>query len=92
VSLELSQGPLDGHGHELGAAEAGHVAEDGGRVEPLSGDVEIERPDEAVGDVVEDARGEVVVAAQRLIAFDGACGDVTKPVKLRVSEPESLRA
>jgi len=51
------------------------VAADVGRVEPLAGDGEIVRPDKAGGDVLEDARGEIVVAEQRLIAFDGACGD-----------------
>ena len=54
VPLELGQEPLDRHGHELGPAEAGHVAEDVGRVEPLSGDVEIQRFDEAGGDVLDD--------------------------------------
>lgn len=75
VPLELGQEPLDRHGQELGAAETGHMAEDMGRVEPLAGDVEIECPDEPVGDVLEDAGGEVVVAEELLIAFDGACGD-----------------
>ena len=73
---ELGQVPLDGHGHELGSAEAGHVAEDMGRVEPLPGDVEIEGLDESGGDVVEDAGGEVVVAEELLVAFDGTGGDL----------------
>ena len=72
MSLKLGQEPLDGHGHELGSAEGGHMAEDVCRVEPLSGDVEVERFDESRGDVVEDACGEVVVAKELLIAFEGA--------------------
>ena len=43
-----------------------------GRVEPLSGDIEIERFDEAGSDLLEDARGEVVLSEQLLVAFDGA--------------------
>ena len=72
MPLELGQEPLDRHGHELGAAEAGHVAEDVSRVEPLSGDVEIQRLDEAGGDLLEDACGEVVLSEQLLVAFEGA--------------------
>jgi len=72
VALELGAEPLDGDGHELGAAEGGHVAEDVGRVESLSGDVEFEGFDESRGDLVEDACGEVVVPEELLIAFEGA--------------------
>ena len=75
VPLELGQEPLDRHGHELGAAEAGHVAQDVGRVEPLAGDVEIEDLDESGGDVLEDACGELVVAEELLIAFEAARAD-----------------
>ena len=75
MPLELGQEPLDRHGHELGSAEGGHVAEDVGRVEPLSGDVEIEGTDELGGDLLEDACGEVVVAEELLIAFEGASAD-----------------
>ena len=64
VALELGQEPLDGDGHELGSAEGGHVAEDVGRIESLSGDVEVEVGDEFRGDVVEDLCGEVVVAEE----------------------------
>ena len=76
VPLELGQEPLDGHGHEVGSAEGGHVAEDVGRVESLSGDVEVEGVDEFRGDLVEDACGEVVVAEELLIAFEGASESV----------------
>ena len=75
MPLDLGQEPLDRHGHELGAAEAGHVTEDMGRVEPLAGDVEFEGVDKSGGDVVEDQGGEVVVAEELLIAFEGARGD-----------------
>ena len=77
VALELGQEPLDRDGHELGAAEGGHVAEDMGGVESLPGDVEVEGPDEFRGDRFEDPCGEVMVAEELLIAFEGAraeCG------------------
>jgi len=51
------------------------VAEDVGRVESLSGDVEVEGVDEFRGDLVEDACGEVVVAEELLIAFEGASAE-----------------
>ena len=51
------------------------MAEDVGRVESLSGDVEVEGVDEFRGDLVEDACGEVVVAEQLLIAFEGASAE-----------------
>ncbi|MGC8643882.1 MAG: hypothetical protein ACP5XB_28810 [Isosphaeraceae bacterium] len=75
VPLDLRQEPLDGHRHELGSAEGGHVAEDMGRVEPLSADIKVEDVDEFLGDLVEDAGREVVVAEELLIAFQGACGE-----------------
>ena len=75
VALELGQEPLDRDGHELGAAEGGHVAEDMGRVESLPGDVEVEGVDEFRGDLVEDACGEVIVAEELLIAFEGASAE-----------------
>ena len=46
VPLDLRQELLDGHRHELGSAEGGHVAEDMGRVEPLSADIKVEDVDE----------------------------------------------
>ena len=75
VALELGQEAFDGDRHELGATEGGHMAEDVGRVETLSGDVEVEGVDELAGDVVEDASGEVIVAEESLIAFEGARGE-----------------
>ena len=73
MPLEFGQEPLDGHGHELGSAEGGHVAEDVGRVSRCR---ETSRSRGAStsfgGDLVEDACGEVVVAEELLIAFEGA--------------------
>ena len=75
MALELGQEPLDRDGHELGSAEGGHVAEDVGGVESLPGDVEVEGVDEFRGDLFEDACGEVVVAEELLIAFEGASAE-----------------
>ena len=75
MSLDLGQEPLDRHGHQLGATEAGHVTEDMGRVEPLPGDVEFERLSQPGGHVVEDLGGQVVVAKEFLVASDGARRD-----------------
>ena len=75
MPLERGEEPLDRHGQELGAAEAGPVAEDVGRVEPLAGDVASERRDESGGDVVEDAGSAVVVADALLVAFESTGGD-----------------
>jgi hypothetical protein len=52
-------------------------------VEALAGDIEIECPDEAVGDVLEDACGEVVFAEELLVAFDGASGDRDAGLKVQ---------
>jgi hypothetical protein len=48
------------------------VAEDVGRVEALSRDVEVQGADEFGGDLIEDLCGGVDVAEESLIAFEGA--------------------
>src|SRR4051812_46008879 len=49
------------------------TSQDGAYIlESLPGDVEVEGPDELGGDLVEDACGEVMVAEESLIAFEGA--------------------
>src|SRR4029077_12347517 len=83
VPLQLGQEPLDRHGHELGATKAGHVAEDVGRVEPLSGNIEVQRLDEPGGDVLEDAYGEIVLPEQLLVAFEGARGDLDSRLQVQ---------
>jgi hypothetical protein len=75
VALELGQEAFDGDGHELSSAEGGHMAEDVGGVEPLSGDVEVECVDEFGSDLIEDLGGEVVLAEELLIAFEGSRGE-----------------
>ena len=75
VTPDLGEEPLDRHGHQLGATEAGHMRKDVGRVKPLAGDVEFQLLGQPGGHVLEDRDGQFVIAKHLLIAFDATSRD-----------------
>ena len=72
VTLHLREKSLVSDGHHAGAAEAGHVAEDVRRIEPLLVDLQIEFVDQLRGDFVHHLGGEIVVEKMGAIAFEGS--------------------
>ena len=75
MPFHLRQETLDGHAQQSRPAEAGHVAEDVRRIEPLPGDVKLEQFDEPSGDLMHGPGGQVVVDEEFAMAFEGSLAE-----------------
>jgi len=69
-SFRLKENSILGrHAQKPRTAEAGHVAEDVRRIEPLPGDAEFQQGDEPAGVLVHSLSSQVVVDEEFAIAF-----------------------